>query len=44
MKSFNIPDDDAYARFKSKCALKKKSMSKVVIEMMAEYVKKSPKL
>ena len=39
MKTFNITDEVLYAKFKSKCALKQQTMSEVLMEMMAEYIK-----
>lgn len=38
MKTFNITDEDLYSKFKSQCALNKKSMSEVIMELMKEYV------
>lgn len=40
MKTFDIKDEDLYAKFKAKCAIKKKSMSEVVENLISEYVEK----
>ena len=39
MKTFNITDEDLYAEFKAKCAIKKQSMSEVIQKLISEYVK-----
>ena len=41
MKTFNITDQSLYTKFKAKCVLKNKSMSQVIMEMMADFVKDS---
>ena len=43
MKTFNITDEDVYSKFKAQCALNKKSMSEVVMELMSEYVERNKK-
>ena len=41
MKTFDIKDEELYTRFKAKCVMLGKSMTEVITELIAEFVKKN---